>query len=175
MKAIRFLPHLFVAVGLVLGAVDLVREWKTTRVLELAAKQAVRVTVTAPLHSAACTDRTPCAIESAADAAKQYLVSAGFREALCINPNGPSFSGILVWVFSCDGSPACSTSDRAVCVKIDMTAVTVGPNETVIPSSRVTVQYPHSWTVSSVLGLLPRSSGWLPKSVSTSALMPLPL
>jgi Flp pilus assembly protein TadG len=154
------------------GAIEFAYDWNTKHILANAAREAARVAVSTPLNSATCTDRTPCSIESAADAAKRYLTKAGLGQASCINSRSPSFSGVLVWVFSCDGNTGCSTSNGSVCVKIDMTAVAAGQNGTLIPSTAVTVQYPRSWAVNSVLKRLPGGPTLpLPKSLSANALM----
>jgi hypothetical protein len=79
---------------------------------------------------------------------------------------------VLVWVFSCDGSTTCDSSDGSVCLKIDMTNLEVGTNQTLISNTKVTLQYPHPWTVGSVLKALPGGPTMgLPKSISASAVM----
>jgi len=162
---------LFVA-AFALVIVDSARSWRTKQVLANAAEQAAKVTVSTPLNVKNCRDATPCPVEWAAAAARQYLVKAGVNQAGCINPNQPSFSGVLIWVFSCDGSGACDTSQGTVCIKVDMTPVTREQNGDLIPFTRVTVQCPHDWTTSAVLKLLPgKPAGPFPKSVSASALL----
>jgi len=169
--AFKALLSLVLAVFAV-GAVDFAYAWNAQRILESAAREAARITVSTPLNSATCRDRTPCSIESAADAAKQYLMKAGLGQASCINPKSPSLSGVLVWVFSCDGNAGCSTSSSTVCVKIDMTIVITGQNGAWIPWTKATVQYPHSWALESVLNRLPgRPVLPLPKSLLANALM----
>lgn len=169
--AFKVLLLLLMAVFAV-GAVDFAYAWNTHHILETAAREAAQITVSTPLNSATCRDRTPCSIESAADAAKQYLTQAGLGQASCINPKSPSLSGVLVWVFSCDGNADCSTSNGTVCVKIDMTVVVVGQNGAWIPWTKATVQYPHSWALQSVLNRLPgRPLLPIPKSLSANALM----
>jgi TadE-like protein len=169
--AFKVLLSLVLAVFAV-GAVDFAYAWNAQHILESAAREAARITVSTPLNSATCRDRTPCSIESAADAAKQYLIKAGLGQASCINPKSPSLSGVLVWVFSCDGNANCSTSSSTVCVKIDMTIVITGQNGAWIPWTKATVQYPHSWALESVLNRLPgRPVLPLPKSLLANALM----
>jgi hypothetical protein len=154
------------------GAVDFARAWNTQHILGTAAREAARITVSTPLNSATCRDRTPCSIESAADAAKQSLTKAGLGQASCIDPKGPSLSGVLVWVFSCDGNADCHTNNGTVCVKIDMTIIVAGQNGAWIPWTKATVQYPHSWALESALNRLPgRPVLPLPKSLSANALM----
>ncbi len=161
-----------VLVVFAVGAVDFALAWNTHRILATAAREAARITVSTPLNSATCRDRTPCSIESAADAAKQYLTKIGLGQASCIAPKSPSLSGVLVWVFSCDGNADCSISSSTVCVKIDMTIVITGKNGAWIPYTKATVQYPHSWALESVLNRLPgRPVLPLSKSLSANALM----
>jgi hypothetical protein len=156
-----------------IGAIDSAYVWKTRHVLRNAARQAAKIVVATPLNTTSCYDRTPCSVESAAAAAKRYLTNAGVRQASCINPQSPSFSGVLVWVFSCGGTSICDTRDRAFCLKIDMTPVMINKNGTLIPYTRVTVQCPHTWVAGSVLKMLPgRPVLQLPQSVSASVLLP---
>jgi hypothetical protein len=169
--AFKVLLLLILAV-LAVGAVDFAYAWNTRRMLGAAAQEAARITVSTPLNSATCRERTRCSIESAADAAKQYLTKAGLGQASCINPKSPSLSGVLVWVFSCDGNADCSTSNGTVCVKIDMTVVVTGENGAWIPWTKATVQYPHRWVLESALNRLPgRPVLPLPKSLSANALL----
>ncbi len=170
-KAIgRFGVWLFAAAFL-LTIVDFARSWNARQVLANAAEKAAKVTVSTPLNVDHCRDRTPCPVEWAAAAAKQHLLQAGISQAACINPNQPSFSGVLIWVFSCDGSSACKTSEDTVCIQVDMTPVARAQNGEFIPFTRVTVQCPHSWAVAFVLKLLPgKRMATFPKSVSASAL-----
>ena len=155
---------------LLVCAVDIARAWEKERVLSKAAREGARVAVSIPLSSLDCTDRTPCAIESAAEAVKNSLTNAGLSEASCITPKSPSFSGIVVWVYSCDGETTCSANGGAVCVKIDMTAVVVAKDGAWIPSTRVTVEAPHRWAVGSLVSLLPgRLRMSLPRALSMEA------
>jgi hypothetical protein len=158
------------------ASVDLAHAWKTKRLLSNAALEAARITVSTPLAARTCTDRTPdhppCSIELAASAAKAYLANSGFDRVACLTPNTASFSGVLVWVFSCDGKTTCDTMNGSVCLKIDMTALQVERSGTLIPSTRVTLLYPHDWTLGSALKQLPGGSKIpLPKSLEGSALV----
>jgi len=169
---IRLCLLLLFAAAVVLAIVDSARSWKAKRVLANAAQQAAKVTVTTPLNVKDCRDATPCPVEWAAAAARQYLIKAGVNQAGCINPNQPSFSGVLVWVFSCDGSSACDTGRGSVCVKVDMTPARRSQNGDLIPFTRVTVQCPHVWAMAAVLRLLPgKPAGPFPKSMSATALL----
>ncbi|MGC2260092.1 MAG: hypothetical protein WA594_17415, partial [Candidatus Sulfotelmatobacter sp.] len=127
-----------------LGGIDSAYAWKTHHVLANAAHAAAKITISTPLNARNCRDTTPCSIESAAAAAKSYLLSAGLNQASCIDPKRPSFSGVLVWVFSCDGSSVCNTGDAEVCIKVDMTPVAMQRDGTFIPYTRATVQCPHT-------------------------------
>jgi hypothetical protein len=170
-RAIRLLAVWLFAAALLLTIVDFARTWKARHVLANAAEQAAKVNVSTPLNVENCQDRTPCPVEWAAAAAKQHLLQAGMSQAACINPNRPSFSGVLIWVFSCDGSSACKTSEDTVCIQVDMTPVARAQNGAFIPFTRVTVQCPHNWAVAFVLKLLPgKATATFPKSVSASAL-----
>lgn len=130
---------------LALFAVVAARAWNTKRILTLAAREAARIAVSTPLNAGNCTDRTPCSVESAAATAKQYLTNAGFAQASCVTPQHPSFSGVLVWTYSCGATQGndCDSSTHAICLKIDMTAFIDGPNHAWVPSTRVTVRDPY--------------------------------
>jgi hypothetical protein len=168
---IKFTVRLLFFALLCACAVDIERAWRKEHVLSKAAEEGARIAVSIPLNSPGC-DRTPCAIESAAEAVKNYLMNAGLSKASCITPKAPSFSGILVWVFSCEEEATCSSSNSGVCLKIDMTAVVVEDGAW-IPSTRVTLEFPHSWTVGSMVSLLPgRPMVPLPRALSADALTP---
>lgn len=172
----RLLVLALVAIFVIVAMIDLVNAWRTERVLSDAARAAAEAATSAPLNAKNC-GGTPCSIESAAAAAKRYLVNAGFGQASCINPMSPSFSGVLVWIFSCDATPpaaesahSCQTNESAVCIKVDLTSVVIKRNGTLVPYAQATVQYPHSWLMSSILRPLPRKlTPQLPGSVAGTA------
>jgi hypothetical protein len=171
-RTIRLFVLLIFAAACVLSLVDSGRSWAAKRVLAKAAEQAADVSVSAPLNAKNCQEATPCPVVQAAVVAKQSLLQAGIRQAACINPNQPNFSGVLVWVFSCDGSSTCDTKESAICVKVDMTATQRGANGEFIPFTRVTVQRPQRSVVAVVLRLLSGNrAGAFPRSVSASALV----
>ncbi len=175
-RAARLFVLVLLAISVIVAMVDLVNEWRTERVLSDAARAAADAAISAPLNAKNC-GGTPCSVESAAAAAKRYLVTAGFGQASCINPASPSFSGVLVWAFSCDATaPAaesthsCQTNESAVCIKIDLTSVVIKRNGTLVPYAQAVVQYPHNWLMSSILRSLPRKlTPQLPGSVAGSA------
>lgn len=171
----RILSFSLLAIVLAAAAAEFARAWRVQRVLSNAAQAAARIIVSTPLTAQTCPEPVPyapCSIQLAADAAKKYLTKAGFKQASCITPKAPSFSGVLVWVFSCDGSAACDSSHDSVCLKMDMTNLDVGTNKTLISNTKVTLQYPHAWTVGAVVKALPgRLTMGLPKSITASAVM----
>ena len=174
-KAVRAILFSLLAVLLLLGAIDLRRAGRTERLLSNAVREAARVTVSTPLTSRNCLEPapyTPCSIQSAAEAARGSLAKAGFNRASCITPHAPSFSGVLIWVYSCDGSESCDSRNGSVCLKIDRTALELGSDKSIISVTRVTIQYPHAWTLGSIAKLLPRGpSLGLPNALSASAVM----
>jgi hypothetical protein len=171
-RTIRLCVLFVFAAVCVLTMTDSARSWWTRHVLEKAAQQAARVNVSTPLNVKNCRDATPCPVQWAAAAARQYLMQAGVTQAACINPHRPDFSGVLIWVFSCDGSSSCQTSDSTVCINIDMTPVARARNGEFIPFTQVTVQCPHDWVLAAVLKLLPgKPRGPFPRSVSASAVL----
>jgi hypothetical protein len=178
-NGIRVVFFVFIVAVLAIGAVDLARAWNTKRLLSNAAIDAARIVVSTPLASHTCADlapdHPPCSIESAADSVKSSLMKSGLAQASCITPNSASFSGVLVWVFSCDGDTSCSPKKSSVCLKLDMTALQVERNQTLTPSARVTVLYPHSWVLGSALKHFPGGSNFpLPASLAGSALLRFP-
>src|SRR5262249_30468718 len=143
---------------LALGIIDFARAMRAKRVLRNAAHEAARLTASTPLTSRNCNEPmryAPCSIQLAADAAKQSLAIAGFDKAACITPKTPSVSGVLVWIFSCDGGSSCDSQKDSVCMKIDMTALEVGSDKSLISATRITLQYPHTWILGSIPKLLP--------------------
>lgn len=180
-RAARLLLMVVAATVAAVGLIDSALAWKTKSVLSGAARAAAKVTVSTPLSAKNCAG-TPCSIKSAAAAAKSYLIGAGYGQAGCIDPQKPSFSGVLVWAFSCDPSVAgnraanfCDTSDGTVCVKVDMTAAEIQRNGTIVPYMQATVQYPHGSIMAPILRLLPeRLEPRLEKSVAGSARLRLP-
>src|SRR5262249_45494754 len=93
------LPFLVV---ILVGAIDFGGAYNVKHILTNAAREAARITVSNPLTDQSCTDPTPCSIEAAADAVKQYLTNARLSAASCINPKAPSSSGTLTWTYSCN-------------------------------------------------------------------------
>ena len=174
-RVAKILSLSLLVVVLAATAADLARAWGVKQALSIAAQEAARVTVSTPLTSRTCPEpvlHAPCSIQIAAEAAKQYLAKAGFNKAACITPKAPSFSGVLVWVFSCDGSTACDSRSSSVCLKIDMTDLEVGNDKTLISNTRVTLQYPYGWSLGSVLRKLPGNATMgLARSLSASAVM----
>jgi hypothetical protein len=171
----KILIHTLIVILFAIIATDIARAWGVKRVLSNAAHEAARVTVSTPLTSRTCPEplpSAPCSIQSAADAAKQYLLKAGLEQASCLAPQTPSFSGVLVWAFACDGSTTCQTSNGAVCLEIDMKAFEAGRDGELIPSARVTLLYPHAWTFDGVVKLIPGGAKLRPpRSLAGSALM----
>lgn len=160
-RALRLAVVLLALFVFVVGGVLM---WKTKRILTNAAGEAARVAVSTPLNARNCSNHTPCSVESAAVTAKQYLIDAGLRRASCITPQHASFSGVLVWKFSCDATQGndCDSSAHAICLKIDMTAFIDGPNHAWIPCTRVTVWDPY-W----IRGLVLSGEATVPFPVST--------
>jgi hypothetical protein len=175
-RVARMFVLVLLVISVMAAMIDRVNAWRTERLLSGAARAAAEAAISTPLNANNC-GATPCPIESAAAAAKRYLVSAGFGQASCINPMSPSFSGVLVWVFSCDSTaPAgestrsCHTNGSAVCIKVDLTSVVIERNGTLVPYARAIVQYPQNWLMSAILRPLPRKlAPQLPGSVAGSA------
>lgn len=200
MRALRLLTVVAAVILLAVGMADSVAAWKIGRTLSGAAKAAAKVAISTPLDAKNC-GGTPCSIQSAAAAAKTYLLSAGDGEAACIDPRNPSFSGVLVWEFSCspgartalpnekvadsstearavagsaNSTPrdACDDAGASVCVKLDMTAAEIQKSGAIIPYTRATVQYPHRSLMALILTPLPeRLRPRMPKGVAGSALL----
>jgi hypothetical protein len=151
-RALRLVTVMLVVAALALGSAAFIQAWNMKSILSNGAKEAAQVAISAPLTAKSCAG-TPCTIESAAAAVKQRLINARLGRASCLTPNHPSFSGVLVWVFSCGAvsSGDCNSKIRAVCLKIDMTVTIAGPNQTRVPCTRVTVLYPSAWIPGLVL------------------------
>ncbi|MBI2815355.1 MAG: pilus assembly protein [Acidobacteria bacterium] len=153
------LPFLVV---LCIGIVDFTQAYTLKHNLVNAAREAARITVSNPVTSLTCTSTTPCSIQAAADAAKQYLVNAQMNVANCLNPASPSSSGTLTWTYSCSG----------VTLTINRSFIFTGAGSMVVPSTQVTLSYPYTWTFGSIIGMLvPGSTITLPTTLSTQFVM----
>ncbi len=151
----------FLAV-LAVGVSDFGGAYNLKHILTNAAREAARITASNPLSDSSCTTTTPCSIEAAADAVKQYLTNAGLSAASCINPTSPSSSGTLTWTYSC--SNITLTINRGL-------VLSGGASGTVIPSVQVTLSYPYTWTFGRVIGLLNGATITLPSTLSTTVVM----
>src|SRR5579859_2402644 len=157
------LPFLVV---MVIGIVDFGGAYNQKHILTNAARDAARITVSTPLSNStpSCVSAsTPCSIQAAADAAKQYLLDAGLNSADCLNSGSASSSGTLTWTFSCNSVTL--TINRGL-------VVTGGPGGTVIPSTQVTLSYPHTWIFGNIIGLLvPGANPVLPSTMQSTVVM----
>lgn len=150
----------FLAV-LAVGVSDFGGAYNLRHILTNAAREAARITASNPLSDSSCTTTTPCSIEAAADAVKQYLTNAGLSKASCISPTSPNSSGTLTWTYSC--SNITLTINRGL-------VLSGGASGTVIPSVQVTLTYPYTWTFGQVIGLL-NGSITLPSTLTTTVVM----
>jgi Flp pilus assembly protein TadG len=154
------LPFLVV---ILVGAIDFGGAYNVKHILTNAARESARITVSNPLTDSSCTDPTPCSIEAAADAVKQYLTNAGLSTASCINPKSPSSSGILTWTWSCNNVSL--TINRGY-------VISPQGSTTVIPSTQVTLTYPFTWTFGQIIGLLVNgATASTPSTLTASAVM----
>ena len=157
------LPFLIV---MVVGIVDFGSAYNQKHILTNAARDAARITVSSPTSNATpnCVNAsTPCSIQAAADAAKQYLLDAGLNSASCLNSGSATSSGTLTWTFSCNSVTL--TINRGL-------VVTGGPSGTVIQSTQVTLSYPHTWIFGNVMKLLvPGASPVLPSTMRSTVVM----
>jgi Flp pilus assembly protein TadG len=152
----------FLAVLLV-GAIDFGGAYNVKHILTNAARESARITVSNPLTDSSCKDPTPCSIEAAADAVKQYLTNAGLSTASCINPKSPSSSGTLTWSYSCNNVSL--TINRAL-------VISPQGSTTVIPSTQVTLTYPYTWTFGRIIGLLVNgATASTPSTLTSQAVM----
>jgi Flp pilus assembly protein TadG len=151
------LPFLLI---LAIGISDMGGAYNLKHIMTNAARDAARVTVSNSTEDSSCPDTTPCSIEAAADAAKQYLVNAGKSAASCINPKAPTSSGTLTWTYAC--SNISLTINRA-------DNVAGGALGTVVVSTHVTLTYPYTWTFGRLVGLLVNGSLLLCRRASRPA------
>jgi len=154
------LPFLLI---LAIGISDMGGAYNLKHIITNAARDAARITVSNDLQNSSCPDTTPCSIEGAADAAKQYLVNAGKSAASCINPKSPTSSGTLTWTYACNN----------VSLTIDKKHnVAGGALGSMVVSTQVTLTYPYTWTFGRLIGLLVNGSTiTLPATLTTSVVM----
>lgn len=107
-----------------------------------AAREGARVAVSNALTNQNCSDATPCSMEAAADAIKQYLTNAGL-DASCITPNSPSSSGNLTWTWECSNTME---------IAINRGYTFEGKNGNTIPSTQITLYYPYNWIYGGFFG-----------------------
>jgi Flp pilus assembly protein TadG len=154
----------FLAVLLV-GAIDFGGAYNVKHILTNAAREGARITVSNTLTDSSCPDPTPCSIEAAADAVKQYLTNAGLSAASCINPKAPTSSGVLTWTYSCKGNNTSLTINRGY-------VISPQGSTTVIPSTQVTLTYPFTWTFGRIIGLLVNgATANTPSTLTSNAVM----
>jgi len=154
------LPFLLI---LAIGISDMGGAYNLKHIMTNAARDAARITVSNSLEDSSCPDSTPCSIEGAADAAKQYLVNAGKSAASCINPKSPTSSGTLTWTYACNSVSL--TINRA-------DNVAGGALGSVVQSTQVTLTYPYTWTFGGLIGLLVNGSTiTLPATLTTNVVM----
>ena len=154
------LPFLLI---LAIGISDMGGAYNLKHIMTNAARDAARITVSNALEDSSCPDSTPCSIEGAADAAKQYLVNAGKSAASCINPKSPTSSGTLTWTYACNSVSL--TINRA-------DNVAGGALGSVVQSTQVTLTYPYTWTFGGLIGLLVNGSTiTLPATLTTNVVM----
>jgi Flp pilus assembly protein TadG len=154
------LPFLLI---LAIGISDMGGAYNLKHIMTNAARDAARITVSNALEDSSCPDTTPCSIEGAADAAKQYLVNAGKSAASCINPKSPSSSGTLTWTYACNNmSLTINRKDN----------VAGGALGSIVVSTQVTLTYPYTWTFGRLMGLLVNGSTiTLPATLTTNVVM----
>jgi Flp pilus assembly protein TadG len=154
------LPFLLI---LAIGISDMGGAYNLKHILTNAARDAARITVSNDLQNSSCPDTTPCSIEGAADAAKQYLVNAGKGTASCINPKSPTSSGTLTWTY------ACNNVSLTINKKKNVAGGALG---SIVVSTQVTLTYPYTWTFGRLIGLLVNGSTiTLPATLTTSVVM----
>ena len=161
-QLLEFALMLPLLVALFIGIVDFTQAYTLKHNLVNAAREAARITVSNPVTSLTCSSPTPCSIQAAADAAKQYLVNAQMNAANCLNPASPSGSGTLTWTYSCNG----------VTLTINRSFIFTGAGSMVVPSTQVTLSYPYTWTFGRIIGLLvPGATVTLPTTLTTTFVM----
>ena len=155
------LPFLLV---FVVGIIDFGGAFNLKQNLANAAREGARIAVSNPLTNQNCSGSTPCSIEAAADAVKEYLSNAAI-DASCINPTAPTGSGAKTWTYTC-GNGTTLTINRG------LVFFSGGPAGQAIESTKVTLTYPYSWMFNRVIGLLVKGAGAaLPATLTTSAVM----
>jgi Flp pilus assembly protein TadG len=154
------LPFLLI---LAIGISDMGGAYNLKHIITNAARDAARITASNSVQDSSCPDATPCSIEGAADAAKQYLVNAGKSAASCIDPKSPTSSGTLTWTYNCNNVSL--TINRA-------DNVAGGASGSIVVSTQVTLTYPYTWTFGRLIGLLVNGSTiTLPTTLTTSVVM----
>jgi Flp pilus assembly protein TadG len=150
-------------VVLAIGVLDFGQAYNLKHILTNAAREAARMVVTNPITDVSCSGGTPCSIEDAASATREYLRNDNLSAASCMNPKNPSSSGTLTWTWACA---------NGVGLTINRGFSFTSTAGAVVQSTQVTLSYPYTWTFSQVIGLLGQGTvSTLPSILSTTLVM----
>ena len=145
--------------------------WNVKQKLANAAREGTRIGSEAPasdLTSSGCASPSatcPCSIQAIADEVKQYMVNANLN-ASCLTPGTPSSSSGLTWTYTCGNGTS---------VVINRGYTFTDTNGKTVVGTQVSVTYPYTWKVNTVLGLLhnllPGASVTLPSNINSTSTM----
>jgi Flp pilus assembly protein TadG len=150
-----------------IAVADFGQAWNIKQKLANAAREGTRIGASAPTFEATnCAipaASSPCSVQSAADAVKQYMVNAGLN-ASCITPNTPSTSNATTstYTYACNG----------LSLSITRPYLFTATGGAQVMGSQVSLTYPYTWNLNHVIGLLHQNSLSLPSTISTNSVMP---
>lgn len=157
-QLLEFAIMLPVLLVLVVGAADFGAAFIKRDKLANAAREGARIAVVQ--SPADLTQANPLTVQSVRDAVLSYLNGAGLPATL--SGTTPCAVGIFDWTY-------CLTNSGQI--RIERQHV-VNVNGTLVLCSRVTVTYPHTWSVAQILRLLvPSSSLSSPVMIPVDAVM----
>ena len=156
-----------IIITVMVAVADFGQAWNLKQKLANAAREGTRIGASAPaFESTNCAiplASSPCSVQAAADAMKQYMVNTGLN-ASCITPASPSStdSTTSTYTYACNGLSLSITRPY-------LFTATTGAQ---VMATQVSLTYPYTWNLNRVIGLLHQGALSLPSTISTNSVMP---
>lgn len=157
------LPFLLV---ILVGIIDFTGAYNLKQKEANAAREGARIAVSTNISDVTCTSTIPCSIQAAAHAVANYMTNAGV-DSSCIDPSLLSYTGYMTYSYTCANGISL-TINRVY----GFTYTPSGGSPIALFGTKVTVEYPYTWSFNSIIKLLaPGSNIGLPAKLTESAVM----
>jgi Flp pilus assembly protein TadG len=154
--------------ALVVGAYDFGAAYLLKEKLTNAAREGARIG--ASQATSDLTQTAPPSVQAIRDAVVNYLTDANVT-ACAISTTPTPGPGVFTWSYS-SSTTGCASSPVLVIERGYTFTATISGSPAVVPGTRVTLNYPFSWTFSSAIKLLAPSSSYANSiTISTNAVM----